>query len=284
MCRVDLLDHQIHHHVVHVCCKFCKVELRVLDKDVDLTLAKKKIEIKQTDMKTCEFCYRVFARRSGRKLHEHMKHDEASVKSVDEDLTCVEQGRNLSLFQCESCEKNFCSKIALDYHVMKIHTKSEIHYECDKCDKKFQSKETLKRHTLNAHEIQILHECSMCTLKFRRKDILTRHQRDVHYIGNINWNFAKNSDSLQHLAYPYKCNQCDKRFKRKEHLKQHEERKACKKIIACPICKISFTKTSTLKRHQETVHILEKNYECKKCGKKFGRKDTMLKHCKICEI
>ena len=31
-CRFDLLDHQIHHHVVHGRCKFCTIDIRVLDK------------------------------------------------------------------------------------------------------------------------------------------------------------------------------------------------------------------------------------------------------------
>ena len=74
-CRVDLLDHQIHHHVVHDCCKFCRVELRILDKDVSVKVWENKDKIERNDLQTCGFCYKVFARIKGRKLHELMEHN-----------------------------------------------------------------------------------------------------------------------------------------------------------------------------------------------------------------
>ena len=56
-CRLDLLDHQIHHHVLHHHCKFCSVIKRIWDKvDSKIGIIAAKIQIKRTDNSTCSFC------------------------------------------------------------------------------------------------------------------------------------------------------------------------------------------------------------------------------------
>ena len=98
-CRVDLLDHQIHHHVVHDRCKFCKVELRILG-----------------------FCYKVFARIKGRQLHELMEHISYDGTPSRRREDC--QTKDKKKLQCETCERAFASEKALKYHSIQAHAKS----------------------------------------------------------------------------------------------------------------------------------------------------------------
>ena len=71
-CRLDLLDHQIHHHVLHYRCKFCKSVLRAWQSDEPPR--KEKQEIERVDNSTCSFCYKIFTSRANRMLHEKTEH------------------------------------------------------------------------------------------------------------------------------------------------------------------------------------------------------------------
>ena len=289
-CRLDLLDHQIHHHVLHDRCKFCKVELRKLDKEVNVKLYRNVAEIKQTDNRTCGFCYKVFTRIKTRKLHEKLVHG-----SCDERVT-------------PKCE------IALDYHKMQTHALKETKYKCEICALQFKSETSLKRHIVGKHESQDCNNCELCTSKFKRKDKLTRHMKDVHNATNINHHYSLNSNLPMHLQNPYKCKVCGKRFKRKETLKRHEKLETChqneilkcqqcgekmksKKTLKqhtmlfhmaaepkrCEDCDINFVRKAHLLRHEENVHNKNGLINCENCNKSFSRRDNMLRHMKYCK-
>ena len=270
-CRLDLLDHQIHHHVLHDRCKFCKVQLRTLDKEVTVKLWKNKDEIKQTDMRTCGFCYKVFQRMKQRKLHELLTH---------------KQDGRMKRFQCEKCIKNFASKTALKYHSKRTHASEDDHYSCNKCSLEFKSELTLKRHINNIHEDLSWNECDLCTKKIKRKDKLTRHKRDAHKEANVNHHYTLNSESPSHLEYQFTCELCNKRFKRKENAKRHEKLGSCEKneVTSCHKCEMSFNRIADLRRHEETLHRKAMNVKCLRCSKLFTRRDNMLKHLKQCKI
>ena len=228
-CRLDLLDHQIHHHVLHDKCKFCKVELRILDKKLDVKISKNVTEIQQTDDRTCGFCYKVFTRMKTRKLHEKMTHgyyDEKPGRKLRHNIQIhgVEHARDKKRVQCEHCDKSYASKLAFNYHKMQTHALEATKYACDKCILKFRSEASLKRHIANTHESRSLNKCDLCDAKFKRKDKLTRHKQDVHKEANVNHHYFLNSHSPIHLVYPYECRVCGKRFKRKENTKRHKQR------------------------------------------------------------
>ena len=262
-CRVDLLEHQLHHHVVHGSCKFCKVELRKLDKETNVKLYRNVEEMKQTDDRTCGFCYKVFTRIKTRKLHEKLVHD-----------------REKNRIQCENCDKSFASKSALDYHKMQTHALQVTKYTCEICVLKFKSQTSLKRHIVGYHESQDWNNCELCTSKFKRKDKLTRHMREIHNETNINHHYSINSDLPIHLVHPYYCKVCGKRFKRKEHVKQHEELMNCQKteILKCQQCDKTFSDQKTLKQHTKLVHVATASYKCEKCDFSFVRKGDLLRH------
>ena len=284
-CRLDLLDHQIHHHVLHGSCKFCKIELRKLDKETNVKLYRNVEEMQQTDNRTCGFCYKVFTRIKTRKLHEKLVHGSYDETTTPKSRQYIERygvvhDRDKKPIQCESCDKSFASNIALDYHKMQTHKLKVTKYTCEICVLEFKSETSLTRHIVGNHECQDWNKCEFCTSKFKRKDKLTRHMRDVHNETNVNHHYSLNSDLPIHLVHPYDCKVCGKRFKRKENEKRHEKLMACQKneILKCQQCDKTFSTKKTLKRHTTLVHMAPASNKCGECDLSFVRKADLLRH------
>ncbi len=57
------------------------------------------------------------------------------------------------------------------------------------------------------------------------------------------------------------------------------------KIHKCQTCEKEFNRSSSLKRHERTVHgITQRVYACHVCGANFKRPDNFQRHCKIHSI
>ena len=116
-CHIDLLDHEVHHHVLHFQCKFCREALRLLRSDsVKRSIGKEAELIRAEDNKTCSICYRVFQAPSNRKQHEKTEHSEHGKP-----------------FQCTHCSESFASQEALKHHKSK-HEDHPKKYICNICD------------------------------------------------------------------------------------------------------------------------------------------------------
>ena len=293
-CRFDLLDHQIHHQVVHDRCKFCKVDIRVLEKKTSEKMWVKQEQIRQDDEKTCGSCYKVFTRIKTRKLHEKLIHgyyDGSRGRKQQSIVHGVKNDWEKERHQCEHCEKSYASETALKYHQTQVHGLKLVKKSCSICQKLFNSDVTLSKHIRSVHAGECTIKCDYCCSKFKRKDKLARHYREVHHEENVNHHYSRNSSQIKRLIYHYACDICGKKFKRKEHVKQHKDLKHVplnqkKKTNECEKCELTFTKPGNLVRHVNTVHNWnpDEAHRCQSCGEMFTRKDNTLKHMKDCKL
>ena len=315
-CKTDLLDHQIHHHVVHGSCKFCQVSLRVFENE-SLRTWKEETKIKQVDGATCGTCYKIFTRIKTRKIHEKLEHGYYDDNPRDTRLYSLKQstvdGWKLARVQCEDFEKSYASQGALRHHKLLVHTLNPTTLPCDQCDMTFTSGATLKRHTKSVHIQKSWIRCANCSAKFLREDNLNRHNKEVHRVANVNHHYNLNKNDSLDDVFPYPCDQCDKKFKRKGQAvrhtnKVHNNQKSkvqycpaptCRKPfrflkmldkhvrsvhllgveVKCDVCEVSFTRKADFIRHKLNVHgESPKEYKCEHCCKIFNRRDNMLRH------
>lgn len=83
----------------------------------------------------------------------------------------------------------------------------------------------------------------------------------------------------------YSCSHCEDRFRTIASFAIHIDEHRIQRAFACsePRCPwsiLGFSKRSELTRHFKCQHAVELN-ACSLCGKKFGRKDSMKRHCEL---
>ena len=262
-CQIDLLDHEVHHHIVHYRCKFCRETLRRVQNarasDSNLFIGDDSIRAK--DDSTCSFCYKIFHAPSNRKLHEKTEHSEKEKP-----------------FKCLQCEKTFASAIALNHH-QREHTDETNKYLCNICRKEFSSGVCLKRHIESIHnsEVRKFIQCHRCEQTFTRVDNLTRHLTEVHKESPVNLHFCPQ------FSKPYKCKQCSRRFMRKEVLVNHtlsvhaRDAESQQESYFCAKCSKTFGSRWVLHRHVDSINKSSKSaYKCGKCDKMFSRNDERI--------
>ena len=170
--------------------------------------------------------------------------------------------------------------------MLRLHTEEKhlgIKHDCNICDYHTTSKQCLRMHTAAKH-LGTGHGCYICGYQAYTTYMLKRH---IMSHGGEKAN---------------KCNQCDSSFIRKygllRHMKKHKEEKKkygpafelhrySSKLIEgesigkfqCNLCvKISNSRSDSFK-HVESVHYPGSfQYECAKCGDKFGTKNKLVRH------
>ncbi|KAI1210533.1 uncharacterized protein F4807DRAFT_51422 [Annulohypoxylon truncatum] len=75
---------------------------------------------------------------------------------------------------------------------------------------------------------------------------------------------------------------CGKLFSRsynfKAHMETHDEKREYPFPCTVPDCNKKFVRKTDLQRHNQSVHMKEKNHKCDYCGRMFARKDTLRRH------
>ena len=87
---------------------------------------------------------------------------------------------------------------------------------------------------------------------------------------------------------PFRCGTCGHGFSRRGGLKLHQlhvhlkRPRAARLKLACMFCADVFEARSALNKHLECVHAAPtKPFACRKCHKKFHRKDELQSHLRV---
>ena len=143
---------------------------------------KPKVKTKRGSQRQCEYCDRIFNRKSTLDLH---RQTHTGIKN----------------FSCQLCLTQFTRKAHLQIH-MRIHDNIKP-YTCDLCNKAFVKSGDLLRHK-RIHSDERNYSCETCSKTFKRSSDVTTHQRT--HTG----------------LKPYSCKTCSKAYASHSGLKKHK--------------------------------------------------------------
>lgn len=146
-------------------------------------------------------------------------------------------------------------------------------------------------------DMESKHICPLCFKSFNQKSNKTKHQKQVHekrkpYVcpeKGCTKMFAQNSVKITHYKTvhcgdkPFSCPSCFKSFSDKSNMRKHLRNIHLKeKPFSCVECGSKFGEKRSLNDHINCVHLKKRPYMCPVvgCGRSFGQKTHMAKHCK----
>lgn len=221
------------------------------------------------------------------------------------------QGRKPTT-ECGICQKTFTRNYSLVHHMF-IHT-GEKPYECEDCGKTFRQRSALKQHRLYHHISDDKFKCTECDKAFSTLQYFRQHM-NIHNgvrfpCTECNKSFSAQGTLKTHLQLHnslnktyISCSICEKVFTSKINLKLHMETHEGTQQLACDVCDARFSRKADLQRHMN-IHTGEKplkcslcpkafrhpgdlgrhmawhrgDYTCKYCGRRYARKDELLRH------
>ena len=167
-------------------------------------------------------------------------------------------------FPCTICEKSYCQKGKLYFHVKTSHMSGRDNStKCAYCEKTFATMVGKARHEAIVHMGRKEYTCDICDKTFGTKVQLAGHLRSVH---------MDKEDRL-------KCNQCNGAFSYNKTLKEHLKRcgKAENKEFQCSKCPAKFTTKQSQSRHEVSQHQDMPNI-CETYGQKFRYQFAYKRH------
>lgn len=143
-----------------------------------------------------------------------------------------------------------------DEQCLRVHDRKW--YKCDECESTLTTASNLKSHKQKFHGGVRKFKCSTCGYL-----AYTEYTLKVH---------LKNHTE----EYPYKCKICGYESKWSGHMKKHLFGHV---RIKCDECESTFTKTNTLKKHKQTVHV--NRFQCSTSGYIAFTESKLKKHLKV---
>ena len=237
---------------------------------------------KHTKMYNCQYCQQESNCRS--QVIAHKAQTQKCPKCERKFCTEKDLENHIYGFPCSVCGKMFCSKVKLEWHFKRQHSKDRsqdtlcksIHMTVQegaehKCTIVVQKAlkcfacglglhfGSLKSHIHKTHTCHKRLECCLCGKGFR-----TKHQHRLH--------------TNQHATVQNsKCISCDKKFCSSEELEKHMDVHAGSAPHVCPVCGEGFSSWSDLQNHNYT-ETDKMPHGCTECGQRFWLFKDLMKH------
>ncbi|XP_058464343.1 transcription factor grauzone-like [Malaya genurostris] len=221
----------------------------------------------------CEICQKYYNSKEYLALHRLKKHS----KTEDNSFRCDKCGKNFPQqgllnahlkahiqTKCTVCNLTLANN-SLKMHMLR-HT--DMKYICDTCGKEFRSKITLELHVKRHMGIDPVDrlQCHICSRWMLCKRNLQIHMETVHcdknrqFSCNIcpkkyhNERALRVHKSTVHVEKKFECDFCGKKFKRSKHLKEHRASHTGETLYFCDVCGMTFNSNGNLYSHKKNKH------------------------------
>ncbi|XP_062701189.1 transcription factor grauzone [Aedes albopictus] len=151
--------------------------------------------------------------------------------------------------KCSICGICFRTKINLQKHITRVHTKK---HSCEICSKIFAKAAQLRQHQVNMHD-HVKKQCEVCNKWLKNQVAWHKHVK------------RHQSDGA------YKCDQCEHVSVNLPSLKEHKERRHGKRNrnYDCDQCGKHYKTRLRLREHTAGAHTGEPLYRCEFCEQTF---------------
>lgn len=165
------------------------------------------------------------------------------------------------IFKCRECLKVLASTRGLKLHIRMTHSKYALKFACkeSECNAAFSCKGSLDKHIFHQHKIR-LQTCHICNQMFSNKYILQRHIKSVHL-----------------RLYKHICPICGKVLLDQGGLQRHISSHSDLKPYKCEQCPAAFKINADLTVHIR-VHTGERPFLCTVCKRTFTCNSSLHKH------
>eukprot|EP00095_Tigriopus_kingsejongensis_P009653 maker-scaffold440_size170678-snap-gene-0.28 protein:Tk09653 transcript:maker-scaffold440_size170678-snap-gene-0.28-mRNA-1 annotation:"zinc finger protein" len=212
--------------------------------------------------------------------------DDSDEEEDEDESLPSEEGSESGQHQCSQCHAFFSTHKNLKKHFKTAH-QSQCYWTCKDCGAVFNDVEIFKLHLVKLHKMnkesftlddpgqnpvlnpkftmeENIQVCPECNMQFGNKASLNIHRLKRHISKNVTKNVpcpvcqVEAADLTAHV--------------RKEHNIDG---------VVCPQCGKILSKTCTLNRHLEQVHLnlqIHKPAKCGQCGKIFSKKGHLDRH------
>jgi hypothetical protein len=187
-------------------------------------------------------------------------------------------------FTCKTCSKSFLRRDNLTQHMTFVHGKWNQNdlFTCDHCNKFFKYRKSLVCHMKQHMEVKPL-VCSICNEGFSVTNTYKQHMltHGAKVSCKVCGKMLMPSAIYYHMKQSheterkFKCGTCGAAFKTTSDLSSHV--KCHDKRFDCKVCGRKFSKAFKLRQHLQ-VHSDPDAFKCKKCSKRYTRKDGLDLH------
>ncbi|XP_067304806.1 zinc finger protein 1035 [Pseudorasbora parva] len=261
---------------------------------------------------SCGKCGKSFTRKNYRNGHERQCQGN---NAATENKAGIKEKSKFKQ-QCPQCLKCFRTRSFLQKH-LSLHS-NEALYGCMHCEQKFDNQDRYLQHEAFCDGVSKERRLESLKGSEKIKSIFTevKNQKEdtVENGEGLKCKFCTKSflraRNLRHhiLTHtevkPYRCKTCESCFSRYDHLKLHQARCRGKRRLEvrvvkmnldslntssqsttpegdplqCTVCLKRLSTQSDLKRHMAMLHITDKPFPCKRCGKTYSSKKTLARH------
>lgn len=239
----------------------------------------------------CDLCKRIFVNKMQMQIHYMREHNKI-------DNRC-------GSFECQICGQVIMSRTYITRHMRVIHNQSRRIF-CTICNKPFKNYSQFDRHNQTVHFLlttKKLYKCHRCSKKFQKRTLLKSHLSSHWSLDSKRYQckkcgkcFGSRSFFVTHtvrklcaavdimislkckgLIKDLTCPICKKSYNRdfnlRSHLLLHDN-----SYRKCRFCGVSYTLTSSLKRHMVKKHPGEKVFYCDRCEMAFDTYNHLKSH------